>query len=178
MDEAVRRLMEHRPEFLAWLRKQGASEAQAEDLLQAALLRGLEPWTSLPAADRLVPWFYRVLKNALVDQARRTSAAGRALDRYANEPSEVDAEDGARRVCRCTSDVLAQLKPEYAGLIERVDVGGLSIEAAAREIGITSNNAHVRLHRARRALRERLEAFCGHCATGEGRCRDCYCQPV
>lgn len=169
--------MEHRTELLAYLRKQGASDAQAEDLLQSALLRGLEPWAVPPAPDKLLPWFYRVLRNALVDQARRASAAGRALERYANEPAD-EAETENRRVCRCTLNVMASLKPEYSRLIQRVDIEGISVEDAAQEIGITANNASVRLHRARRALKERLEAFCGQCATGGGRCGDCYCQPV
>jgi hypothetical protein len=69
-------------------------------------------------------------------------------------------------------------KREYADLIEQVDVAGLSIEEVAAKSGITPNNAYVRLHRARKALRERLESACGKCATGGGRCGDCYCQEV
>jgi len=177
MDFALQRLMEHRSEFHAYLRRQGATEAQAEDLLQSALVRGLEPWTSPPAEDRVVPWFYRVLRNALIDQARRSSVAGRALERYASEPAFEPATE-ARRVCTCTRRVLASLKPEYTQLIQLVDVDGVEIEEAARTAGINANNAYVRLHRARKALRERLEAVCGSCATGGGRCADCYCQPV
>jgi RNA polymerase sigma-70 factor (ECF subfamily) len=167
-------VVQHRSEFLAYLRKQGATPEQAEDLLQTALARGLEPWASLPNAESLIPWFYRVLRNAFIDHARRESAAGRALDRYAREVS--DDDEAPRRVCMCTQKVLASLKPEYAVLITAIDLNGAPIEAAAREAGITPNNAYVRLHRARKALRERLEAMCGDCATGG--CGDCYCQPV
>jgi RNA polymerase sigma-70 factor (ECF subfamily) len=178
MDPALDRLLERRSEFLAYLRKQGATEDQAEDLLQSALARGLEPWTSAPAPEHIVPWFYRVLRNALIDQARRSSAAGRALERYAREGSDVEVPTEPRRVCTCTRMVLASLKPEYAELVEWVDAGALSVEEAALRAGITPNNAYVRLHRARKALRERLEAVCGRCATGGGRCSDCYCQPA
>ena len=177
MDAVLQRLMEHRSEFLAYLRKKGASDAQAEDLLQSALMRGLEPWTSPPADEKIVPWFYRVLRNALIDQARRSAVADRALERYAYEVSDVEQPIDPRRVCRCTNGVLAALKTEYRQLIELVDVSGVTIEEAARQAGITPNNASVRLHRARKALRERLEAACGTCATGGGRCADCYCQP-
>lgn len=177
MDAALHRLLERRSEFLAYLRKQGATADQAEDLLQSALERGLGPWAAAPSPDRIVPWFYRVLRNALIDQARRSSAAGRALERYARETSDAEAPTEARRVCTCTRKVLASLKPEYSQLIQSVDVDGGSIEAAASGLGITPNNAYVRLHRARRALRDRLEAQCGSCATGAARCSDCYCQP-
>jgi RNA polymerase sigma-70 factor (ECF subfamily) len=170
--------MEHRSEFLGWLRKQGVTEAQSEDLFQSALMRAMEPWAELPPDDRLVPWFYRVLRNAMVDQARRTAAAGRAIERYANEPVPGGEPAEARRICGCTRLVLASLKPDYARLIELVDVTNVAVEDAAHQLGITTNNAYVRLHRARRALRDRLETMCGKCATGGGRCTDCYCQPA
>jgi RNA polymerase sigma-70 factor (ECF subfamily) len=177
MSPVLDRLLERRSELVAYLRRQGATEEQAEDLLQSALVRALEPWASLPAADSVVPWFYRVLRNALIDQTRRSSAAGRALERYAREVSDVDCPLEARRICTCARGVLSSLKPEYAQLIDLVDIGRASVEEAAARVGITANNAYVRLHRARRALRDRLEAFCGACATGADRCSDCYCQP-
>jgi RNA polymerase sigma factor (sigma-70 family) len=177
MPVALETLMAHRAEFVAFLRKQGASDAQAEDVLQSALLRGLEPWAVLPAGDGLIPWFYRVLRNRLIDQARRAATAQRALERYAQEPADAEPAVAARRACRCTLGLLPALKPEYAAMIQRVDVAGEAIEVVARDSGITANNAYVRLHRARRALRVRLEAFCGGCATGAGRCSDCYCHP-
>jgi RNA polymerase sigma-70 factor (ECF subfamily) len=77
-------------------------------------------------------------------------------------------------VCQCVNGLLPALKPEYAGLLERVDMHGDSVNAVAAEIGITLNNATVRLHRARRALKERLERCCGSCAT-QG-CSDCTCK--
>jgi RNA polymerase sigma-70 factor (ECF subfamily) len=176
MHLAIKTLLERRPEFLAYLHKQGATADQAEDLLQSALERGLEPWRSPPSPGSVVPWFYRVLRNSLIDHARRSSAAGRALQQYAHEASDVEMPTEPRRVCTCARTVLASLKPEYARLIELVDVNGVSVDEAAGQSGITPNNAYVRLHRARKALRERLEAVCGRCATGDGRCTDCYCQ--
>ena len=47
MEQILERLMARRQEFLGFLRKQGVGAAQAEDLFQAALLRGLEPWAAL-----------------------------------------------------------------------------------------------------------------------------------
>lgn len=176
MERVLEQLMARRPEFLAFLRKQGAGEAQAEDILQTALLRGLEPWTAAPAEDAAVPWFYRVLRNALIDHHRRGQAADRAIARFAQEPADEPSEGEPRRVCRCAYGILPAMKREYADLIEQVDVGGLSIEEVAAKSSITPNNAYVRLHRARKALRERLESACGKCATGGGRCGDCYCE--
>jgi RNA polymerase sigma-70 factor (ECF subfamily) len=65
------------------------------------------------------------------------------------------------------------LKPAHAHLIRRVDVDGASVPEVASEEGITRNNAAVRLHRARAALRNKLKLVCGACARHG--CLDCGC---
>ena len=57
--------------------------------------------------------------------------------------------------------------------VERVDLGGMPVPQAAAALGITANNAGVRLHRARAALRRQLERCCGACS--DHHCRDCTC---
>jgi RNA polymerase sigma-70 factor (ECF subfamily) len=72
------------------------------------------------------------------------------------------------------SDFLSALKPEYARALRRVDLDGTRVRESATEEHITPNNASVRLHRARAALRREVERACGTCATH--RCLDCSCQ--
>jgi RNA polymerase sigma-70 factor (ECF subfamily) len=76
-------------------------------------------------------------------------------------------------VCRCVGHLAETLKPDYAAAIRRVDVDGVAVQAFAAEAGITSNNASVRLHRAREALRAQVRAACGTCA--DHGCLDCTC---
>jgi hypothetical protein len=54
------------------------------------------------------------------------------------------------------------------------DVEGMSVQGDAAEIGIEANNAGVRVHRAREALRKRVKASCGTCA--EHGCLNCTCK--
>src|SRR5687767_14229656 len=70
VSEAV--LLANREKFLGFLEKRVGSRAAAEDLLQAAYLRALE--ADIPEGESAVAWFYRVLRNALVDRHRRESA--------------------------------------------------------------------------------------------------------
>jgi RNA polymerase sigma-70 factor (ECF subfamily) len=79
-----------------------------------------------------------------------------------------------RETCACLTRLMTTLKPEYAAILESVDLGGRPLAGAARDLGITSNNASVRLHRARRALRQRVQQSCGTCATHG--CLDCDCR--
>jgi RNA polymerase sigma-70 factor (ECF subfamily) len=65
------------------------------------------------------------------------------------------------------------LKPEYAEVLRRVDFDERDPATVARELGLSSTNMRVRLHRARQALREQLERSCGTCATHA--CLECAC---
>jgi len=68
-----------------------------------------------------------------------------------------EAEGEVRSVvCRCVAELAGTLKPEYAGVLQRVEVDGLAIKDYAAEVGITSNNAAVRVFRAREALRTQV----------------------
>ena len=54
--------------------------------------------------------------------------------------------------------------------IQRVDLNGESLQSFATAANITRRNATVRLHRARQALRLRVEQSCGTCATHGYQC--------
>ena len=56
--------------------------------------------------------------------------------------------------CDCVLAQITELKPEYADLLRRVIIDGESITHVAGELGLTANNAMVRLHRARKALQD------------------------
>jgi RNA polymerase sigma-70 factor (ECF subfamily) len=82
-------------------------------------------------------------------------------------------EELMEETCRCASSLLDTLKPDYAEALRRVDLGGASVKDWAEATGITANNASVRLHRAREALRRQVIRTCGTCA--EHGCLDCSC---
>ena len=159
--------------FLEFLERRTGNRAEAEDILQAAFLRGMEKAGELRDAESAVAWFYRLLRNALTDSWRRRDAESRALAAVQREPRDDDEELRAE-VCRCVSALLPTLKPEYAELLRQVELEDLSVAEAARRAGVTPNNASVRLHRARRALLDAVQRSCRTCATHG--CLDCTCQ--
>jgi RNA polymerase sigma-70 factor (ECF subfamily) len=55
------------------------------------------------------------------------------------------------------------LKSEYADVLWRADLIGESRQSIAGTLGISESNFRVRLHRARQALRQRLEETCRTC---------------
>lgn len=173
---ALQVLVDNHRRFLAFLERRVGSREAAEDILQDAFVRGLDRAKTVHDGEAIVAWFYRLLRNAVVDYYRRRGAEQRALA-YAAGTAE-DAEPGPDEalhdeVCACVTGLVETLKPAYAAAIRRVDLEGTSVAAFAGEIGITANNAAVRLHRAHGALRRQLVRCCGTCATHG--CFDCEC---
>lgn len=170
----LRQLLEHRAEFLGFLTRRLGDPTAAEDILQAAYTRALEKSEQIRSAESVVAWFYRMLRNALVDHHRRDEARNRAHEQFVAEaPVSYESEDQAN-LCSCIGAVVQTLKPEYRRVLERIDLGADSIAQFAEAEGTTPNNATVRLHRARRAAVKKLTQVCGACA--DHKCLDCTCK--
>jgi RNA polymerase sigma factor (sigma-70 family) len=172
---AVARLVANHREFLGFLQSRVGSRALAEDILQDAFVRGIGKLGSLRDDESAVAWFYRILRNAVVDHHRRHEVTDRRLAALAAE-LDVTAEQGDElrgAVCQCVARLADNLKPEYAEALRRIEVDGVAVKDFAAEAGITSNNAAVRVFRAREALKRQVARSCGTCA--EHGCLDCTC---
>lgn len=173
--EALRLLIDHHRQFLAFLERRVGSRAVAQDILQAAFVRGMGKLDGLRSQESAVAWFYRLLRNAVIDYRRRSSASERTLEAFAAEVEEraEPAEHTKSAICQCVAVLAGTLKPEYAEALRLVEVEGLSVKDFAERAGISSGNAAVRVFRARDALRKQVSRACGSCA--DHGCLDCTC---
>lgn len=156
-------------DFLAFVERRVHDRAVAEEILQDALVKSLDHAGEI--RESAVGWFYRVLRNAIIDRARRAKTEEARLEQLAAEPG--DDPELARVVCQCVATLATTLKPEYAEAIRRIDVDGVAVKDYADEAGISASNAGVRVFRAREALRKQVARACGTCATHG--CLDCTC---
>jgi RNA polymerase sigma-70 factor (ECF subfamily) len=159
--------------FLSFLERRLGSRADAEEVLQAAYVRALERGVPEDGDEGVVAWFYRVLRNALVDGSRRRDVEHRSTERVARELEGAEDPELGETVCACMHDLLPAMKAEYAEVVRAVDLDQRALRDVARDAGITVNNATVRLHRARQALKRQLLRACGACAAHG--CLDCRC---
>ena len=166
-------LLAHRGEFVDFVAARVDGRAAAEDLVQEALARALDSVNELRSGDAVLGWFYRILRNAIIDGYRRRSSSVRGLERLASEATVVEESESRQNVCQCVSHLAQDLKPEYAEALHRVEVEGTPVKTLAEELGITANNAAVRVFRARESLRKKVMATCRACA--EAGCMDCTC---
>lgn len=167
-------LVSNHRQFLSFLQARLGNHEIAEEVLQAAFVKGLEKADTIRDEERITAWFYRLLRNALVDHYRRQSARNKTIVSDETEPVESPDEDMVDTVCKCVNSLVPTLKPEYASILEAVEIRENSLEAFAQAHGITSNNATVRLHRARQALKRQLELSCGTCVSHG--CLNCACE--
>jgi RNA polymerase sigma-70 factor (ECF subfamily) len=169
-------LLENHRAFLRYLERRVGDRALAEDILQDAFAKIVTRPEQAPRGEALVPWFYRTLRNAAVDQFRRRGAAGRAYEAFARELETQAAPDAgmAAEICACVSRLAATLKPEYAEALTAVEVAGTPVKAFAAQKGLSPGHAAVRVFRARQALKRRVTESCGTCA--DHGCVDCTCR--
>jgi RNA polymerase sigma factor (sigma-70 family) len=173
--DVVSALVRNHRDFLAFLQKRLGDRTLAEDILQEAFVRGLHQLETLENDESATAWFYRILRNSVVDHHRRRASADRRLEAFAAElERQVEPDADVRGVvCQCVGELAGTLKPEYAEALRRVELEGLPVKDYAAQAGITSNNAAVRVFRAREALRRQVTRSCGTCA--DHGCLDCTC---
>ena len=139
-----------------------ANEQDAQDVVQEAYLRAFRHLDRFRGDARFSTWMYRITANcAATLTAKRNRGRHEHLEAETAVPDprpEIDpeavAEAGSLR--DRLNEALAELPPKLRQVVVLRDVYDLPHDAIATELGITEAAAKVRLHRARRKLRERL----------------------
>lgn len=164
-----------RQQFLRFVRRRVPDRDLAEDILQSAYMQALRTGSGLRRQESARAWFYRILRNAIVDWYRTHAAETSALERLTRElQTETRLPPSSLATgCGCVAAAVSALNERYASVLREVDLGETSIATYAASHGITSGNAAVRAHRARAALRRQLLRCCGDCAARG--CLDCTC---
>jgi len=147
----------HERELRGWLLHHTGDPALCDDLLQDVFLRAMRHRADLETLRNGRAWLFEVARNRLTDHFRRTRHAVPLPDDLpAPEtlPAPVDS------LARCLPRVLRELSAEDREAIERCDLGGLSQQAYADQLGISLAAAKSRVQRARKRLRARLATAC------------------
>jgi DNA-directed RNA polymerase specialized sigma24 family protein len=172
--------LEQRRKFLNFVRSSVHDLDEAEEILQRASLKIslkiINGADGVRDAERSEAWIYRILRNEVADYFRRRAAQSRRITEFSPEDlsdSLVSHSFHQPEFCPCAMKELPKLHPNYSDVLRSVDINGEAILSHAQRKGISVNSATVRLHRARKSLRVRLETRCGTCA-GAG-CFDCRC---
>jgi RNA polymerase sigma-70 factor (ECF subfamily) len=135
-------------------------EEDARDVVQESYLRAYRGLKRFRGDAQFTTWLYRITANCATTHLgkrsrRRTEVLPDDLQLADTDP---DRDPSARTDATLLRDrlegALAQLPPKLRAVVVLRDVYDLPHEAIAAELGISESAAKVRLHRARRKLRD------------------------
>ena len=150
--------------FGAALRMTGC-RAQAEDLVQEAVLRAWTFWDRFQPGTNGRAWMHRILTNTFINGYRRRRREREILGEIKENVQAAEIWD--RRVTSVPGEglgdevtaALATLAPEFREVLMLVDLRGLPYKLAAEMIGCPIGTVMSRLHRARRTMKEQLSTY-------------------
>jgi RNA polymerase sigma-70 factor (ECF subfamily) len=148
--------------FACWLTQ---DRHEAEDLVQETYAKALKGFSSFQPGTNFRAWIYKILRNAFL-----TSRTG--LKAAATVPLDVDGEEDAlpkvkdtpesillqRSDWQLVQQALEQLPVAYREVLLLCEVEEMSYQEIAATLAIPMGTVMSRLSRARRALRDIVEA--------------------
>jgi len=160
LDAFQKGLVELLPRLRRFARALSGDVVDADELVQAAVERGLERRVQWRQGTRLDSWMFTIMRNAWIDEAR---SQGRRRRRFA--PLEADESvaglDGdvvhARHEAREVVAAMGRLLEDQRVVVALVLVEGLSYYEAAEVLDIPAADLTRRLVRGREALLAHLE---------------------
>ena len=140
------------PDLRGFARFLVRDRAEADDLVQEALVRALAAAGQFQPGTNMKAWLFTILRNAFFEQTRRRRTERAALER--GMPDEPLTSDGEGRAA--LSDLqrqLWQLPPLLREAIVLVGAQELGYEEAAAICGVPAGTMKARVSRARTQLK-------------------------
>lgn len=162
----------HRPVALKYAIKLIGNKAQAEDIVQEAMIKIYRAW------DRFIPgdnpplvakrWLLHIVSNQFInaynkriqDRKQMNHVTSVMLGTYGQQE---DGRDPRAMMYDGTGDeveaAFAKLDPQFREVARRCDLDGQSYKEIAEETGVPLGTVMSRLHRARKALKPLLAEY-------------------
>ncbi len=146
----------------------------AEEVAQEALLKAFESFGQLREPERVRPWVFRIAKNACLMKRRKSTFAPEhelSLDELmpgrSDDGGKLEIADWSRlpedsamqaEMQQALRQAVSELPEMYRSVILLRDLEELSTQDTARILDVSEDTVKTRLHRARLALRQKLDA--------------------
>jgi len=152
---------------------------EAEDLTQDVFLKVQIGLDKFKGDSKISTWSYKVATNTAIDSLRRPSNRRIIRSKPVNdnedavniEPEDQDIWSGEKplnveqefvqnEMNRCIKELVDKLSPDFRAVVLLSEENGLKDREIAEVLGISLNTVKIRLHRARCALKKKMEKTC------------------
>lgn len=176
-----------RTPLLTFIKQKIKDDTKAEDLLHDVFLKVQEQMGSVKDLTKLEGWIYRIARNAIADEYRKTKPT-EPLDIDGLESQRALTEEADESVIERLSDsvhtFLAQVPEPYRTALILSDLENLPQEEIARRLKLSLSGAKSRIQRARKMLKELYvqccsfeQNRCGTVLSYEPKSKPCLCEP-
>ena len=162
MDGFQRDLVDLLPRLRRMARVITGPGADADDLVQTAIERGLRSRAQWSPGTRLDSWMFRIMKNAWIDETRSRTRSGRVFSEEGEVEQVADrsiASMETRLEASAAERALEALPEDQRLAVALVLVEGLSYREAAEALDIPMGTLTSRLVRGRTALVAQLDGM-------------------
>jgi RNA polymerase sigma-70 factor (ECF subfamily) len=147
-----------------FISKMVGDEWAADDLTQDTFIRVQQNLNGLREPAKLRPWIFQIARNRCVDHFRNRAvqSENKELTSRINNAVEPIAQLQVEQhqMSRCVQDKIHLLPEPLRVVLVLADTMELTHREIAHILEIKAGNVKVRLHRARKALKEVLERDC------------------
>lgn len=164
---------QYRDRIHGYLLKLTRQRDEADDLLQETFLRAHRQLGTLENPDAVAGWLYRIATNVFHDRLRQRTRRPELSSRGIR-PEEPDWEEGwtdpeapqideifeRAEMNACIREFIDGLPDDHRAALLLHDIEGFTNPEIAEVQGCTVHTVKIRLHRARKKLRDALESGC------------------
>jgi RNA polymerase sigma-70 factor (ECF subfamily) len=129
---------------------------EAEDVVQEAYLRMFRAMSGFREEARIETWMHRVVTNVAISRLRSRGAVRELVSETLPEPAVADAAESGVALREQLERALSLLPAGQRTAVVLKDIYGLSCKEIADALEIEEGAVKVRLHRARKRLRETI----------------------
>lgn len=156
------------PALTRYLRRYVGDKSVADDLMQETLVRISRGLSSFENRSNVKTWAFAIATRVAVDYYRQPEHRLKIVDvldmadseELAVDESAIDQRLAAGEMDICIREVVASLPEDYRAALVLHDLEEMTARQVAEICGIPISTVKIRVHRARKRLREALKTQC------------------
>jgi len=123
--------------------------------------------------EKLPAWFFRILKNTLIDEFRKLKRDIEKSKEYQRDVLPDLESQIEEKLCECVKHLILDLSPEEQLILEKHFFEGKKFQDLSQEFGQSEGTIRVKATRARKKLKELFRDCCN--ITRFDQTKDCSC---